>query len=102
MIARQVSVATRRLIIHLSRSYIGYANANYALSEVREPVQTIKRAAPLAMISVTSVYIFINIAYFSVVSKADILGSKRIVAFVAVTSLSSYLKLTALLQRSLL
>ncbi|PPR05490.1 hypothetical protein CVT26_009057 [Gymnopilus dilepis] len=61
-------------------SYIGYANANYALSEVREPVQTIKRAAPLAMISVTSVYIFINIAYFSVVSKADILGSKRIVA----------------------
>ncbi|KAF8908554.1 APC amino acid permease [Gymnopilus junonius] len=61
-------------------SYIGYANANYALSEVRDPVRTIKRAAPLAMISVTSVYIFINIAYFAVVSKTDILESKRIVA----------------------
>lgn len=67
------------------RSYIGYANANYALSEVRDPVRTIKRAAPLAMISVTSVYMFINVAYFAVVSKTDILGSKRIVASVRLT-----------------
>ncbi|KAF8157117.1 APC amino acid permease [Crassisporium funariophilum] len=61
-------------------SFIGYSNANYALSEVRDPVRTIKRAAPLAMISVTAVYLFINIAYFSVVSKTDILESRRIVA----------------------
>ncbi|PPQ94410.1 hypothetical protein CVT25_002498 [Psilocybe cyanescens] len=61
-------------------SFIGYSNANYALSEVRDPVRTIKRAAPLAMLSVTSVYLFINIAYFAVVSKSDILESRRIVA----------------------
>ncbi|KAF9041462.1 APC amino acid permease [Panaeolus papilionaceus] len=61
-------------------SFIGYSNANYALSEVKDPVRTIKRAAPLAMVSVSTVYLFINIAYFSVVSKADILGSRRIVA----------------------
>lgn len=64
------------------RSFIGYSNANYALSEVRDPVRTIKRAAPLAMFSVSAVYLFINVAYFAVVSKADILGSRRIVAFV--------------------
>ncbi|KAF9074561.1 APC amino acid permease [Rhodocollybia butyracea] len=61
-------------------SFVGYSTANYALSEVRDPVNTIKRAAPLAMIAVFFVYIFVNIAYFAVVSKNDILGSKRIVA----------------------
>ncbi|KAJ3709608.1 APC amino acid permease [Lentinula raphanica] len=61
-------------------SFVGYSTANYALSEVREPVRTIKRAAPIAMSAVTVVYISINIAYFAVVSKNDILGSKRIVA----------------------
>ncbi|RDB27614.1 High-affinity methionine permease [Hypsizygus marmoreus] len=61
-------------------SFIGYSNANYALSEVRDPIRTIKRAAPLAMLFVTTVYMFVNIAYFAAVSKADILGSRRIVA----------------------
>ncbi|KIM74112.1 hypothetical protein PILCRDRAFT_801430 [Piloderma croceum F 1598] len=61
-------------------SFIGYSNANYALSEVRDPVRTIKRAAPAAMMSVTAVYAFVNIAYFSVVSKEDILGSGQIAA----------------------
>ncbi|KAF9479857.1 APC amino acid permease [Pholiota conissans] len=61
-------------------SFIGYSNANYALSEVRDPVRTIRRAAPLAMFSVSAVYLFINIAYFAVVSKTDILESRRIVA----------------------
>ncbi|KAJ4483579.1 APC amino acid permease [Lentinula aciculospora] len=61
-------------------SFVGYSTANYALSEVRDPVRTIKRAAPMAMSAVTMVYIFVNIAYFAVVSKNDILGSKRIVA----------------------
>ncbi|KAJ7362272.1 APC amino acid permease [Mycena albidolilacea] len=61
-------------------SLIGYANANYALSEVKDPVRTIKRAAPLAMAAVSVVYMAINVAYFAVVSKNDILGSRRIVA----------------------
>jgi amino acid transporter len=64
------------------RSFVGYSNANYALSEVRDPVRTIKRAAPLAMFSVTAIYLLINVAYFSVVSKKDILESRQIVAFV--------------------
>ena len=66
----------------LFRSFIGYSNANYALSEVKDPVKTLKRAAPLAMLFVTSVYLFINVAYFAVVSKTDILESKHIVAWV--------------------
>ncbi|KAF8189454.1 APC amino acid permease [Mycena galopus ATCC 62051] len=61
-------------------SFIGYSNANYALSEVKDPVRTIKRAAPLAILSVAAVYMLVNIAYFAVVSKNDILGSRQIVA----------------------
>lgn len=61
-------------------SFIGYSNANYALSEVRDPVRTIKRAAPLAIVSVATVYMLVNVAYFAVVSKTDILGSRQIIA----------------------
>ncbi|KAF9821632.1 hypothetical protein IEO21_00478 [Rhodonia placenta] len=61
-------------------SFVGYNNANYALSEVRDPVRTIKRAAPVAMSCVTIAYILANIAYFAVVPKDEILGSGRIVA----------------------
>ncbi|KAJ7362306.1 APC amino acid permease [Mycena albidolilacea] len=61
-------------------SFIGYSNANYALSEVKDPVRTIKRAAPLAILSVAAVYMLVNVAYFGVVSKNDILGSRQIVA----------------------
>ena len=65
---------------YLIRCFNGYANANYALAEVRDPVRTIKRAAPLAMISVTLVYMLVNVAYYAVVDREDILGSGRIVA----------------------
>ncbi len=43
-------------------------------------MRTIRRAAPLAMISVTLVYMLVNVAYYAVVNKDEILGSGRIVA----------------------
>ena len=62
------------------RSFDGYSNANYALSEVRDPVRTMKRAAPLAVFSVTFIYMLVNVAYYAVVDKEEILGSGRIAA----------------------
>ena len=62
------------------RSFIGYNNANYVLSEVRDPIRTIKRATPIAILSITVTYLLTNIAYFGAVSKNDILGSGRIIA----------------------
>jgi amino acid transporter len=70
------------LLTTSSRSFIGYTSINSVLSEVRDPVRTIRLAAPLAMISVAAVYFFINISYYAVVSKTDILESQRIVALV--------------------
>jgi len=54
-------------------AYTGYSNANYALSEVRDPIRTIKRAAPFAMLLVALAYVALNVAYFAVVSKQDML-----------------------------
>ena len=77
-------------------SYIGYSNANYALSETKNPVRTLKIAAPTALISVAVIYMFVNvslsiillvpaltptqIAYFAAVPKDEILSSGRILA----------------------
>jgi amino acid transporter len=45
-------------------SYIGYSNANYALSETKNPVQTLKRAAPAALILVSVLYMLTNVSNF--------------------------------------
>lgn len=67
-------------MVDYTRSYIGYSNANYTLSEVRDPVRTIKIAAPLSMCLVAFVYVFVNVAYFAVVSKEDMLNGGTIPA----------------------
>ncbi|KAH7102553.1 amino acid transporter [Auriculariales sp. MPI-PUGE-AT-0066] len=59
---------------------IGYSNANSALGEVRNPVRTLKGAAPLALSAVCALYVAINMAYFSAVPKDDILRGGTTVA----------------------
>lgn len=63
------------------RSYHGYQTANYALSEVRDPVRTMRIAGPLAVGLVTVLFLFVNLAYFAVVSKADILLSGHMAGY---------------------
>ncbi|OJD36855.1 high affinity methionine permease [Diplodia corticola] len=61
-------------------SYIGYSNANYAMSEMKNPVRTLKRAAPIAIITVGIMYMLVNIAYFAAVPREEIATSGRILA----------------------
>ncbi|OBT62085.1 hypothetical protein VE03_08998 [Pseudogymnoascus sp. 23342-1-I1] len=61
-------------------SYIGYSNANYALAETKNPVRTLKIAAPLALGAVAILYMLANIAYFAAVPREEILSSGRILA----------------------
>jgi amino acid transporter len=61
-------------------SFIGYSNANYALTEIKNPVPTLKKAGPLAIIGVTILYMLVNVAYFAAVPKEEILNGGRIVA----------------------
>ncbi|KAL4744058.1 amino acid/polyamine transporter I [Aspergillus similis] len=61
-------------------SFIGYSNANYALSETKNPERTLKIAAPIAIGSVGVLYMLCNIAYFAAVPKDQFLASGNIVA----------------------
>ncbi|KAE8449545.1 hypothetical protein EG329_008154 [Mollisiaceae sp. DMI_Dod_QoI] len=61
-------------------SYIGYSNANYALSETKDAVRTLKKSAPAAIILVSILYMLVNIAYFAAVPKSEIMSSGRILA----------------------
>lgn len=61
-------------------SFVGYSNANYALSETKNPVRTLKIAAPIAITCVGILYMLTNIAYFAAVPKAEILSSGQILA----------------------
>lgn len=61
-------------------SYIGYTNANYAMSEMKNPVRTLKIAGPASIAIVGVLYMLANIAYFAAVPKEEILSSGRILA----------------------
>ncbi|KAL1871905.1 methionine permease [Diaporthe australafricana] len=61
-------------------SYVGYSNANYALSETKNPVRTLKIAAPLAVGVIGILYMLVNISYFAAVPKEEMLAAKRLVA----------------------
>lgn len=61
-------------------SFVGYSNVNYALGEVKNPVRTLKIAGPTALISIAIIYILVNVAYFAVVPKEDMISSKLILA----------------------
>ncbi|ORY63341.1 amino acid permease [Pseudomassariella vexata] len=61
-------------------SFAGYSNANYALSETKNPVRTLRIAAPLAVGFIGTLYILVNISYFAAVPKEEMLEAKRLVA----------------------
>ena len=61
-------------------SFIGYSNAFYAMSEIQNPIRIVKRAAPLAMVIVTILYMLVNVAFFAAVPKETILTSNRLLA----------------------
>ncbi|KAM0747479.1 amino acid transporter [Meredithblackwellia eburnea MCA 4105] len=48
-------------------SFAGWSNAAYVMNEVRDPVRTIKIAAPLGLGICSILYIFANISYFAAV-----------------------------------
>lgn len=61
-------------------SYVGFSNANYALSEMDRPARTLRIAGPIAIVAVTVFYLAANMAYLFAASKEEITGSGRLVA----------------------
>ncbi|KAK0710634.1 amino acid/polyamine transporter I [Lasiosphaeris hirsuta] len=67
-------------------AYSGWENANYVLTEVHNAPKTLKRAAPLASLIVTALYILANVSYFAASSKHEIANSGTTVAAVLFTN----------------
>jgi amino acid transporter len=64
----------------VSYAYSGFDNLNNVMDEVKNPVRTLKSAAPVAMITIFVFYLLLNIAYFVVVPLDDIKTSGELVA----------------------
>ncbi|KUJ23371.1 amino acid transporter, partial [Mollisia scopiformis] len=67
-------------LLKILYSFRGYSTANQVLSEVRNPIPTLKLAAPIALSLVSLGYILANISYFLVVSKEDFRSSGVVIA----------------------
>lgn len=61
-------------------SYAGWSNAAYVLNEVRNPVRTLKIAAPLGLTVCGTLYILANISYFAAATPQEIKESGTTVA----------------------
>ncbi|KAK3942388.1 phosphatidylinositol 4-kinase-like protein [Diplogelasinospora grovesii] len=67
-------------LLQVQYAYSGWENANYVLTEVRNPQRTLKIAAPVAVSIITVMYLLANIAYFAAMTKAQIANSKVVLA----------------------
>ena len=61
-------------------SYVGFSNIFYAMSEVKRPIRTMKIAGPVAILSITVLYVLCQVAYFAAVPRDEILESRQIIA----------------------
>ena len=63
----------------VSYAYSGYDNINNVLDEVKQPIRTLKTAAPVAMITIFFFYVLLNITYFIVLPLDDIKSSGELI-----------------------
>lgn len=74
-------------LVKITFAYSGYQNAFNVMNEIKNPVKTIKKSAPLSLFIVAILYILCNIAYFAAVPKADILESEQVAASLFFTAI---------------
>ncbi|TFK40147.1 high affinity methionine permease [Crucibulum laeve] len=74
-------------LVKVNFAYAGFENAFNVVNEVKNPVKTMKRYAPISLTIVFILYMFANVAYFSAIPKEQIRTSKELTAslfFIAV------------------
>ncbi|WVQ95763.1 hypothetical protein IAU59_002862 [Kwoniella sp. CBS 9459] len=67
-------------LVNITFSYGGFNNAFNLVNEVKNPIKTIKRTAPLSLLIVAILYVLVNVAYFAAIPKQDILTSTQVTA----------------------
>ncbi|KAK4143113.1 amino acid permease-domain-containing protein [Dichotomopilus funicola] len=61
-------------------SYSGLTSVNNVMNEVRDPVRTLRSAAPTALVTTCLLYLLVNVAYFLVLPLDEIKKSGELVA----------------------
>ncbi|XP_042221942.1 Y+L amino acid transporter 2-like [Homarus americanus] len=59
-------------------TYSGWSSLNYVTGELKEPHKNLPRAIVISMVIVTMVYTLTNIAYYAVLTPAEILSSNAV------------------------
>ncbi|KAK4706086.1 replication factor C subunit 2/4, partial [Phenoliferia sp. Uapishka_3] len=72
--------AIANAIVKLNFSFAGYNNAMNVMNEVKDPVKTLRWAAPASLSLVSVLYILANVAYLAAVPKDEIKSSGTLVA----------------------
>ncbi|KAL2212999.1 amino acid transporter [Sarocladium strictum] len=67
-------------LLNVIYSYKGWENANYVVSELKNPRKTLAIATPIAIGGVTILYLLANVAYFAAIPKSDLATSEVLVA----------------------
>ncbi|KAJ3529957.1 hypothetical protein NMY22_g8779 [Coprinellus aureogranulatus] len=67
-------------LVKVNFAYAGFENAFNVMNEIKNPVRTMKRYAPISLTIVFILYFFANIAYFAAIPKEDIRTSKELTA----------------------
>jgi amino acid transporter len=67
-------------LLRIIYSYKGWENANYVLSEVKNPRRTLAVGGPLAVLLATVLYVLANVAYFAAIPKDQLATSEVIIA----------------------
>jgi amino acid transporter len=69
-------------LVSIIFSYSGYANAFNVVSEIKNPIPSLKKHGVISVMVVTILYMLCNIAYFAAVDKAEFSQSSEIAAAV--------------------
>ncbi|KAF9565391.1 high affinity methionine permease [Agrocybe pediades] len=67
-------------LVKVNFAYAGFENSFNVLNEVKNPVKTMKRFAPVSLSIVFVLYFLANIAYFAAIPKEAIINSKELTA----------------------
>ncbi|KAL1586007.1 hypothetical protein WHR41_04735 [Cladosporium halotolerans] len=67
-------------LVRITFSYQGFQNCFNLMNEVKDPIKTMKKSAPISLLVVAILYMLCNVAYFAAVPKEDIMTANTTTA----------------------
>ena len=78
----------RKIILFVIKfNFVGWSYLNFVVDELEEPKKNLPKGIFISIAATTSIYLLANIAYFAVLSKAEMLSSSA-VAIVSFSTIS--------------